>query len=155
MRLILWLMISLAFIYCAAGKGMNSDPCQIYKSQWVLFCSYWICITFVSNFHVIDDTAEKYYVEGGCRRQGEGSFQPKSYKARVRCCSNDGKSCDSPLDCNNHQMSFDKAVEKCKETGRRLCTKAELLSKVCCSTGGGCDDFLIWTSTGKPGETDR
>ena len=104
-----------------------------------------------SNFHVTDDTAEKYYIEGGCRRQGEGSFQPKSYKAPIRCCSNNGDSCNSPLDCNNHEMSFDEAVEKCQETGNRLCTRDELLSGMCCSKGGGCDDFLLWTSTGESG----
>ena len=44
-------------------------------------------------------------------------------------------------------MSFDDAAYKCQEMGLRLCTKDELQRDVCCGTGGGCDNYLMWTST--------
>ena len=44
-------------------------------------------------------------------------------------------------------MSFDDARNKCEEIGFRLCTKHELLSELCCGKGGGCDHYLVWTST--------
>ena len=48
-------------------------------------------------------------------------------------------------------MSFGDATNKCEEMGFRLCTKHELLSELCCGAGGGCDDYLVWTSTLEPG----
>ena len=41
---------------------------------------------------------------------------------------------------------FDAEAE-CVELGMRLCTKDELLSNMCCGTGGQCDSKLVWTST--------
>ena len=99
-------------------------------------------------------TEEEYYVEDGCPTSGidvEGSIQPKSYHAAVRCCANDGESCQTPFDCPTNKMSFDDAKFKCNEMGLRLCTKDEILSEVCCGTGGGCDNHFIWTSTSESG----
>ena len=97
-----------------------------------------------------------YWVEDGCTENGnepDGSFKPTSYKSGVRCCSNDGKQCITPEDfnCPEDNMSYDAAVSKCAETDHRLCTKDELLSKVCCGTGGSCDSDLVWTSTTQEG----
>ena len=48
-------------------------------------------------------------------------------------------------------MPFDAASNNCEVMGLRLCTKDELLGELCCGTGGGCDDVLVWTSTLEPG----
>ena len=34
----------------------------------------------------------------------------------------------------------------------RVCTKDELLSEICCNTGGNCDNHPVWTSTLEPGD---
>ena len=36
---------------------------------------------------------------------------------------------------------------KCREIGMRLCTKEELHNRICCGSGGDCDDYAVWTST--------
>ena len=76
---------------------------------------------------------------------------PKSYQAGVRCCSCDGKSCQTDLRCPADHMSYDNANAECHKKGLRLCTKDELLDRVCCGTGGDCNRHLIWTSPTEPG----
>ena len=44
-------------------------------------------------------------------------------------------------------MTFDDAVAMCEGNNGRLCTKEELLSDICCGTGGSCDSYAVWTST--------
>ena len=44
-------------------------------------------------------------------------------------------------------MSFDDATTKCEELGKRLCTKDELVSEICCGTGGMCNKYEVWSST--------
>ena len=93
---------------------------------------------------------EKFWVDDGCASVGtsrDGSFQFKSYQAGVRCCSNDGTTCTTPLYCASNKMSYVDAVSKCSEASRRLCSRGELLSDICCGTGGYCDDHEVWTST--------
>ena len=103
-----------------------------------------------------------FWVEDGCASDTwgvhDGSFQDKSYEAGVRCCSNDGTTCSSPLTCYRNGiavttsfLSYEDAVSKCSEDNRRLCSKDELISGICCGTGGGCDGFEIWTSTSDSG----
>ena len=97
---------------------------------------------------------EKYYAGDGCPNKGkknEGTFHPKSYEAGVRCCSCDGKSCQTHLRCPADNMSYDDARAECHKKGLRLCTKEELLNGVCCDTGGSCNDHLTWTSRAQPG----
>ena len=97
---------------------------------------------------------EKYYVGEGCPNNGnkdEATFKPKSYQAGVRCCSCDGKSCQTDLRCPTDHMSYDNANAECHKKGLRLCTKDELLDRVCCGTGGDCNRHLIWTSSVEPG----
>ena len=76
-----------------------------------------------------------------------GSYQPKSFKANVRCCSMEGDKCNTLGNCPDDALTFDEARTKCESAGYRLCTKKELLSDVCCDTGGNCDLYDVWTST--------
>ena len=91
-----------------------------------------------------------FWVDDGCTRSGtphDGSFQYKPYEAGVRCCSNDGATCSTPLSCDNTKMSYVDAESKCFDDNRRLCSKADILSDICCGTGGNCDSYEVWTST--------
>ena len=97
---------------------------------------------------------EKYYVDDGCKTEYDnnpddivGSFQSKSFLAGVRCCTISGSACVTPVDCTFQATTYDYAVSVCTQIGYRLCTKDELLSAVCCRTGGDCDNFPVWTST--------
>ena len=76
-----------------------------------------------------------------------GSYKPKAFKANVRCCSMEGDKCYTLGNCPDDAVGFDDARIKCKSAGYRLCTKDELLSNVCCDTGGDCDIYAVWTST--------
>ena len=110
---------------------------------------------------VLDE--DKFYVDHGCptiSQSIDGSFRPKSYLAGVRCCQADGKRCLTPNSCSENLTSYDEAISKCEEYNTnnvtsndtmRLCTKTELLSTICCGTGGNCDKYEVWTSTPGPG----
>ena len=39
------------------------------------------------------------------------------------------------------------AEAECAASGQRLCTKDELLTDICCGTGGSCDSHGVWTLT--------
>ena len=89
----------------------------------------------------------------------DGAWQPKSYSACARCCTNQGNECVTPESvqpCGEHKMPFDEATAVCAEIGHRLCTKEELRDdRVCCGSGGDCDSEIVWTSTPEnpePGE---
>jgi len=93
-----------------------------------------------------------YYIDDGCRSDGDdkrGAWVPKSgrYKFGVRCCSMDGLSCITLGYCPDYFKTWDDAVDRCRLNRRRLCTMRELLSDVCCGTGGSCDSSYVWTST--------
>ena len=95
----------------------------------------------------------QWYVDDGCHTEVAevtddvaGSYQSGSLKAGVRCCSGDGSQCDTVGTCPGESTYYD-AVDKCAAIGKRLCTKDELLSEVCCGTGGNCDSYAVWTST--------
>jgi len=99
---------------------------------------------------------EKYYVEDGCIKHREskkqGSYQDESAEYGVRCCSMDGKKCATPGSCETKAndrilVSYADATSECSAIGKRLCTKDELNTGVCCGTGGQCDQALVWTST--------
>ena len=88
-------------------------------------------------------------VEDGCPSSGtqlDGANKQKLFQACVRCCTNDGNTCNTPMECNiqGNWMSYDEAALKCAESGKRLCRKEELLNNVCCGTGGGGDNHLVW-----------
>ena len=97
-----------------------------------------------------------YYVDDGCHSETtvppddyEGNFQPKYFLAYVRCCTLNGSRCYTHDSCLTPAglLTFDDAKLKCESYGLRLCTKDELLSDLCCGTGGECDDHQVWTST--------
>ena len=98
-------------------------------------------------------SVDEYYVDEGCRRDAADdvvpAFQSKYSTAGVRCCSDDGTSCDTPSGflCPRDDVTFDDAVALCEDNNGRLCSKEELLSDICCGTGGSCDNFAVWTST--------
>ena len=106
-----------------------------------------------------------------------GSYQPDSFKAGVRCCLTseifhfisedydvdiipdrelikviDGynTTCKTIGKCPG-DATHSEAVEMCTEIGMTLCTKHELLTQACCSTGGDCDNHLVWTSSKETG----
>ena len=96
-----------------------------------------------------------YYVDDGCHSENHrpddisGFYQSESSTAYVRCCSSDGSSCKTMSQCYNstYLVTYAKAKDECEANGMRLCTMDELLSDVCCGTGGRCDNYRIWTST--------
>ena len=57
----------------------------------------------------------------------------------MRCCSNDGTTCKTQKGACPGESTYSEAFEKCSDIGMRLCTKTELLSEMCCKTGGWCD----------------
>ena len=96
-----------------------------------------------------------YYVDDGCHSEGNtpddvtGFYQSQALDAYVRCCSDDATSCTTVSDCQKtvDVVNYDDAVAECTSIGMRLCTKDELLTEVCCGTGGQCDSAAVWTST--------
>ena len=105
------------------------------------------------SYFIFISTLESAWVEDGCPRGGEqplGMYRLKTDKACVRCCSSDGFPCSTPFNCGpkNQWITYNEAVSKCNEDGKRLCTKAELLNNVCCSSGGGGDSYLVWAVIG-------
>ena len=99
--------------------------------------------------------SDEYYVDDGCQTEGNtgddlpGFFQSRNSTAGVRCCSEDGLTCDTPdgFNCKTDHVNFVDAVSLCETNGLRLCTKDELLSEICCGTGGSCNSYAVWTST--------
>ena len=102
-----------------------------------------------------------WYVDDGCHTENQwgkpgkkdddylGTFQPEPFGAGVRCCSEDGATCKTIGKCPG-TASHSEAQEKCEGKGMRLCTKDELLTEICCKTGGNCDNHQVWTSTPEP-----
>jgi hypothetical protein len=76
-----------------------------------------------------------------------GAYHDASEQAAgARCCNDDGTSCSTPGSCPA-QLTFAQASKLCTDEGKRLCTKSELLSDICCGTGGNCDSYAVWTSS--------
>ena len=100
-----------------------------------------------------------FYVDDGChsgKSDGKilddvpGAFQQKSKSFGVRCCSMDARACVTHGKCPG-SSTYEEAKSQCASLGNRLCTKNELLSEVCCATGGSCDNHGVWTSTQEQG----
>ena len=79
-----------------------------------------------------------------------GAFKPTSFRTGVRCCSVNGKTCQTPRKCPGNLTYFE-AESLCNLTGHRICTKDELHGGVCCGTGGSCDNLAVWSSTNETG----
>jgi len=60
-----------------------------------------------------------------------------------------GTTCDTFGTCPG-QSTYCDAVNECEAKNMRVCTKDELLSEICCNTGGNCDNHPVWTSTLEP-----
>ena len=104
---------------------------------------------------------ESYYMDDGCHSENNtpddyvGYYEGELTEAGVRCCSTDesyaaGTICTTPDSCtsSNDLKNHADAEARCAaHYGMRLCTKDELLSDICCGTGGSCDSNLVWTST--------
>jgi len=94
-----------------------------------------------------------HYVTDGCGEEIIGHYETKNFKAGYRCCSHDGQTCTTPNATIPHcgrnllKKNFEEASSICKSNKQRLCTDQELLTGVCCGTGGLCDDGEVWTST--------
>jgi len=98
-----------------------------------------------------------HYVADGCASGLGipiiGHYETKNFKADTRCCSLDGQTCTTPNATIPHcgrnllKQTFEEASSICKSKKQRLCTDQELLTGVCCQTGGGCDESEVWTST--------
>ena len=84
------------------------------------------------------------FVGNACN--GTGSYEPKSSKHSVRCCTFNGSQCEIP---NNRLCSkimiFDDAEVECENLGLRLCSKEELKTE-CCSELS-CNSKSVWTLT--------
>ena len=102
-------------------------------------------------------TGNLYYVDDGCHSEGStgqddviGYYEDESsVAAYVRCCSDDGTLCDTVSNCRQTSdlVAYADAELECWTNGMRLCTMDELLSDICCGTGGSCDSAAVWTST--------
>ena len=102
-------------------------------------------------------TGNLYYVDDGCHSEGStgqddvtGYYEDESsVAAYVRCCSDDGTTCDTVSNCRQTSdlVAYADAEQECIDNGMRLCTMDELLSDICCGTGGNCDSAAVWTST--------
>ena len=94
-------------------------------------------------------------VDDGCQSEGsnpddyDAFYQLESGLAYVRCCSDDGASCDTISNCldSDDLVNYADAEALCLADGLRLCSMDELLTDICCGTGGQCDSRLVWTST--------
>jgi len=89
-----------------------------------------------------------YYVDDGCQSDLNAKRaihvpNSRQYKFGVRCCSEDGSSCITIGSCPTDVKTFDIAINLCKQKGRRVCSKAMLLSDVCCGAGGQCDAHYV------------
>jgi len=103
-----------------------------------------------------EDEEVWYWVDDGCHTEHDrhpvdyvGAYlQGTQDGAFARCCAGDGSSCTSPQNCLKGQPgTYAAASAVCHGLGLRLCTKDELISEVCCDTGGLCDNSPVWTSS--------
>ena len=122
-----------------------------------LICSI---ATLLKNWSCYQNIAPvlHWYVDDGCHTEDQwgkpgkkaddylGTFQPEPFGAGVRCCSDDGTTCKTIGKCPG-TSTHSEAEQVCNENGMRLCTKNELLTEICCETGGNCDNHPVWTST--------
>jgi len=119
-----------------------------------------VCMNEVAEYYWVDDGCLTNAAEPDgdlgtdCTDEGDctivGQFRNAlTFTAAPRCCYEDGgeMTCSNPATCPN-AMSFADASKVCTDEGKRLCTKDELVDQgLCCSKGGGCDNYEIWTST--------
>jgi len=91
-----------------------------------------------------------YWAVDGCRTSGppvEAQLLPADAAAAVRCCSQYGTVCESIQVGCLAERTYAEAESVCTSRGMRVCTRAELDTDLCCGTGCGFDNQLVWTST--------
>ena len=115
------------------------------------------------QLHYVDNgcQSDPWVLEGGYHWRMNGTYRNDSYKAFVRCCSNDGKTCEAFSDCQDHNITstYHEAISKCSSIGKRLCTKEELWNERieisnlkssthwdCCAARTQCNNHAVWTS---------
>jgi len=72
-----------------------------------------------------------------------------AHTASVRCCSNDGSSCetaDLEGGCASGQTQAE-AIAVCAANDMRLCSESEMAGNICCGSGCGFDDHAVWVDT--------
>jgi len=93
----------------------------------------------------------EFVVADGCRRnQGRQSARNRNAftgRSSVRCCSFDGRRCESRTVGCLQGVSHSQATAACSSRGLRLCSQQELNRGVCCATGCGFDGRRVWTNT--------
>lgn len=93
------------------------------------------------NFMIVDGCSSR------SGRQTARSRSAISGQAPVRCCSFDGRRCESQsLGCQQ-SARYSEANSICAGRGLRLCAQHELERGVCCGTGCGFDARRVWTNT--------
>lgn len=95
----------------------------------------------ISDFKVVDGCARN---QG---RQNTRSRSAISGRASVRCCSMDGRRCESSTVGCLEGQTYNEATAACSRRGLRLCSEFELERGVCCGTGCGFDGRRVWSST--------
>jgi len=131
--------------YCSHSQGwLNSNP--NWHGTWK---------QGHPNYHAPQQSygaqSGNFFVADGCRRS-QRNEEPQIRNsmngfASVRCCSNNGRRCESTsVGCLQHQ-TLAQATAACASRNMRLCSVQELDSGVCCGTGCGFDGHHIWTMT--------
>ena len=142
------------------------------RNIYAILQLYW---NYSLSYRLIIAQEPRWYVDDGCHSECRivngkphctdetnddivGEFQPNSFAAGIRCCSDDRNTCkDNEAPCCKTQegacpgdATHSEAEDMCLKLGMRLCTKDELLDEICCKTGGNCDSYAVWTSTIEP-----
>ena len=91
-----------------------------------------------------------YYVDDGCQTDSGpddfyGTYLPSTETFGVRCCS--ATECTTPYDASLQGLTYQDAVAICENEGLLVCSRNQILSEMCCGTGGQADNYPVWTST--------
>ena len=93
-----------------------------------------------------------YWVDDACHSEDDpppddvvGSWRPEDELHGVRCCTN--SKCVWGHSCEKVGKTYQEAVQICADRKKKLCTKEQLLSDMCCGQAGDCDNNAVWTLT--------
>jgi len=136
------------------GYGLQKEMCPTVNPT---LCSDFVgatrppCVDCSTTSTPATETVQAayYWLDDGCQKRDDviGRWEAETSPAAApRCC--DGTRCSTPSSVTCPQkLTQAQASAVCTALGKRLCTKAELLSNMCCRTGGKCDNHPVWTST--------
>jgi len=152
---------------CAAGRECSeitrSSTCNLFVNSYRCIWKNGYCMD-LGNYNV-GLKLSQHWVDDGCVKASDfGDHEPDrdlypsglyddddvgNAGAGIRCCSLNGSSCTTDFTCTTENtITFTAAKAHCENKGLRLCTRTELWSGICCGTGGQCDQYNSWTSTG-------